>query len=142
VALKYDYTPRMGPTGIEYDPFVDVVFTNPSNGLSVEIRCLIDSGAGGIILSAEFAELLGLDLKRGDEHLYQGIAHDPVSAYDHELMIRLKEDRHAFRVVCSLMPGLKASGLLGQRGFFDHYKVVFERAKKRIELTPLSSSTT
>jgi hypothetical protein len=38
--------------------------------------------------------------------------------------------------MCSLMPDLSTPALLGQRGFFDHYKVTFERYSQRIELTP------
>jgi hypothetical protein len=137
MGLKYAYTPKYGPQGVEYDPLVDVIFTNPTTGQSVEGRCLLDSGASSIILNDQFAALLGLDPERGIPHHFQGIARDPILAYDHSLTIQLKGDTHAYTVACSLMPGLKMAGLLGQKGFFEHYKVVFERYKQRIELTPI-----
>lgn len=136
MGLKYKYTPRFGPVGVEYDPLVDVVYRNPKNGKSIEVRSLIDSGAAGIILHGQFAELLGINPELGKLHEFQGIAHTPVRAYDHELTIRLKEDRHEYRIMCSIMPDLSTSALLGQRGFFDNYKVTFERYNQRIELTP------
>ena len=138
MVLKFEYLPRVGPAGIEYDPTVDVVFTNPKNGASVEARCLIDSGASSIVLNGEFAEVLGIDLRTGKEHKFQGIKGDPAVGYDHLLNMRLKQDTNEFLVECSLVPELKTTGLLGQKGFFENYRVVFERAKKRIELTPLS----
>lgn len=138
MGLKYQYIPRFGPAGVEYDPLVDIVYTNPRNGKNVEVRSLIDSGAAGIIIHGQFAELLGIDLESGKLHEFQGIAHTPVRAYDHQLKIRLKEDSHEYLVICSVMPDLSTSALLGQRGFFDNYKITFERSIKRIELTPRS----
>ena len=138
MGLKYEYTPRLGAQGVEYDPLVDVVFTNPKTGKHVEIRSLIDSGAASIIVSGQFAEPLGIKIVAGRAVKFQGIAYDPVIAYEHQLSMRLKHDTHEYLVPCFLMSGLRTSALLGQRGFFENYKVVFEQYKKRIELTPIS----
>ena len=137
MGLTFDYTPRLGPQGVEYDPLVDAVFTNPKNSKRVEIRSLIDSGAASIMLNGQFAKALGIDLTRGDAVAFQGIAHEPVVAYMHLVLIRLTNDSHEYLVPCFFLPELKMPALLGQRGFFEHYKVVFERHKKRFQLTPL-----
>ena len=112
VGLNYPYTPRVGPVEVEYGPLVDVVFTNPKNGQRVEVRSLIDSGAAGIILHGQFAELLSIDLESGKLHEFQGIAHTPVRAYDHVL-------DHA-RV--SALGAARPAGLFGRDD-----KVTFER---------------
>jgi hypothetical protein len=44
--------------------------------------------------------------------------------------------------MCSIMPDLSISALLGQWGFFDNYKVAFERYHQRIELTARLSAKT
>lgn len=138
MGLKYEYTPRLGAQGVEYDPLVDVVFTNPKTEKHVEIRSLIDSGASSIILSGQFAEPLGITIVAGRAVEFQGIAYDPVIAYEHRLNMRLKHDTHEYLVPCFFMSGLSTSALLGQRGFFENYKVMFEQYKKCIELTPIS----
>ncbi len=35
------------------------------------------------------------------------------------------------------MPDLRIDGILGQNGFFDTHKIVFEKYKKRFEITPI-----
>lgn len=134
--MKFEYLTRLGPHGWEYEPKIEVVFINPKNGKSVEVLCLIDSGAGATILNAEFAEVLGIDLTSGKPHPYMGIS-EKAPAYDHPVEMRLKQDTHTYRIICSFMPGLTTTGLLGQRGFFEHYKVTFELSKKRFEIVPI-----
>jgi hypothetical protein len=139
MGVSFDYTPRLGPQGVEYDPLVDVVFTNPKNGKGIEIRSLIDSGAASIIVSAQFAAPLGLDVIGGRTVAFQGIAHDPVIAYEHFLKMRLKHDSHEYVVPCFLMADLRTTALLGQRGFFENYDILFQLSQKRFELAPRTS---
>lgn len=136
--LKYDYTPTIGWEGrFDRQPLVDVVFKNPNNGRTVEVRCLIDSGAANTILNAALADELGIDLRTGGQHPFFGISGDPVVGYDHMVSFRLKEDSHEYGMAVAFLPGLNATGLLGREGFFENYKVTFEQAQKRFELTPL-----
>lgn len=137
MALKFQYTPKLTNYGTGRVPLVEVVFTNPTTKKNIKINCLIDSGADGIVLNGQFADLLNLRFTSGKEHRYQGITYEPVIAYDHTLSMYLNGDeKHKFNVVCSFLPGLRTAGLLGQAGFFDNYKVTFERYKKTFQLTP------
>ena len=139
-ALKFSYTPKLAKEGsqygVDYTPIVPIVFTNPETKKSVTIDCLIDSGADDTIINARFAKLLGIDLSAGNEKLFQGISHAPVSAYEHPVTVQIERDTHTYPITCAFLPDLRTNGLLGQNGFFDNYKVTFEKYKKRFEITP------
>ena len=51
------------------------------------------------------------------------------------MTMRIMNDRHECIVPCGVLPLPAYDGLLGQRGFFDNYKVVFEKYKKRFAVT-------
>jgi len=135
--MKFQYAPFFTYGGtVTRRPIVEIVFTNPTTGKSVEISCLVDSGADNILLHASLASHIGLDLTTGKEHPFQGISHTPVIGYDHALTMKLKNDVYEFSTPCAFVPDLKVAGLVGQTGFFENYKITFERYKKRFEITP------
>jgi Aspartyl protease len=103
----------------------------------VLLFCLVDSGASDIILNAQFASLLGIDLTAAPSQEYQGIGDEPFQAYKHRINIRLQAASEAFTVSCAFMPDLRIDCILGQNGFFDTHKIVFEKYKKRFAITPV-----
>lgn len=139
MGLKFEYMPRLSDDGITYDAIAEVRFVNPVNGAAVDVNCLVDSGADDILLNAQFAEALGLRLEAGEEKSYQRIAHAPMRAYLHPLQMQLKGvyDTPLYRVRAAFLPDLPRAGLVGQRGFFENHKIIFERRKRSFELTPL-----
>lgn len=112
------------------------MLTNPDTGESIEVRCLIDSGAGESIFNADLAQGLGLDVRSGTQHPFFGISGDPVMGYDHLVRFRLRKDANEYPITVSFVPGLNVTGLLGRGGFFEHYRVIFEQYHKRFELFP------
>ncbi len=97
--------------------------------------CLVDSGASDIILNAQFTPLLGIDLTTAQSQEYQGIGDEPFQAYKHQVTIRLQAAAKAFTVPCTFMPDLRIECILGQNGFFDTHKILFEKYKKRFAIT-------
>ena len=112
------------------------MLANPKTGKSIEVRCLIDSGAAECIFNAALAEELGLDLRNGTQHPFLGITGHAIVGYDHAVTLRLLKDSHEYPVTVSFLPGLNVTGLLGRGGFFAHYRVNFEQYHKRFELMP------
>ena len=94
----------------------------------------MDSGASDTLLNAEIAEALGIDAKEGEPRIYAGVGGE-VTGYQHTMTMRIMNDRHECIVPCGVLPLPAYDGLLGQRGFFDNYKVVFEKYKKRFAVT-------
>src|SRR5262249_34397254 len=103
---------------------------------SIEVRSLIDSGAGESIFNAALAENLGLVAAVGVRHPFLGISGDSIVGYDHEVLLKLKGDTHEYPVTVSFVPDLNVTGLLGRGSFFQHYRVNFEQYQKRFELYP------
>lgn len=137
MGLKFDYWPRPTKSTMEHDPIIGVSFINPANNKSIDVDCLIDSGADDIVIHADFAQVLDIELEGGETREYQGIAHKPITGYVHKLKMKLRDDASLYVVRCAFVPNLPRAGLLGQNGFFDNYKILFERRKKRFEITPL-----
>jgi len=135
--VQFPYTPRSTDYGITQEPRVPVLFTNPVTGHFVLLFGLVDSGASDIILNAQFAPLLGIDLMAAPSQEYQGIGDEPFQAYKHRVTIRLQAAPEAFTVQCAFMPDLRIDCILGRNGFFDTHKIVFEKYKKRFAITPM-----
>ena len=131
--FKYD-TRYTQDYGFEMVPRVSVVFRNPKNGRELPIFCLVDSGASETLINREIAEGLGIEVERGKLRQFGGIGGNVVG-YEHTITMRLVGDIHEFTIMCSALALPSYDGLLGQRGFFDNYKVVFEKYKKRFEVT-------
>lgn len=131
--MKFRYDTRYTEHGFEMVPRLPVVFRNPKNGREIPIFCLVDSGASDILITNEIALALGLEVEKGELRVYGGIG-GVVKGYMHTINMRVMNDTHEFTVVCGLLPLPAYDGLLGQRGFFDNYKIVFEKYKKTFEI--------
>jgi len=62
---------------------------------------------------------------------------EPFHAYKHQVTLRLQAAAEAFTVPCAFRPDLRIDCILGQNGFFDTHKIVFEKYKKRFAITPI-----
>jgi hypothetical protein len=135
--VQFHYTPRRTDYGITHAPRVPVIFTTPLSGNFVLLFCLVGFGASDIILNAQFAPLLGINLTAAPSQEYQGIGDAPFQAYKHQVIIPLQAAAEAFTVPCAFMLDLRIDCILGQNGFFDTHKRVFEKYKKRFAITPV-----
>jgi hypothetical protein len=75
--VQFPYTPRSTDYGITQEPRVPVIFANPVTGNFVLLFCLVDSGASDIILNAQFAPLLGIDLTAAPHRSIKGLVMSP-----------------------------------------------------------------
>jgi hypothetical protein len=114
-------------------PRVPILFRNSAKRLEVPVFCLVDSGASEILINAQVATALGIGVTSGQRREYGGIG-GVVTGYQHRLTMKLMGDTHEFTVDCGVLTVPLYDGLLGQTGFFDHYKVIFEKYKKRFEV--------
>jgi len=99
------------------------------------VVCLVDSGAEDCLFHASLAKLLGVDLKSGPKKEFSGIAKGhPIDGYLHtiELQVYGMTERVKMDVYFTEAEGVHA--LLGQTGFFENFKVTFERYKGQFEV--------
>ena len=132
--MKIKYEAKWLPNyGLLHEPRIPVVFRNSVNGNEVPIFCLVDSGAAHILLNTQIGEALGIEIKAGAVLEYSGIGGN-VIGYKHKIKMRVAGDKNEYDVECAFAPVGSIDGLLGQEGFFDNYKVVFEKYKNQFEV--------
>ncbi len=77
---------------------------------------------------------MGVKIQSGEAVSYGGIGKSSVVGYRHVIRLRLAGDTHEYEILCAFAPVELADALLGQEGFFDHYKVIFEKYKNQFEV--------
>lgn len=109
---------------------------NPSK--TVSLHGLIDSGADATILSAEYGEAIGLEVKKGKTGKFSGIGEGRITVYFHEVILEVILNVGGYQWVAEVgftyNEGVVA--ILGQVGFFEKFRVAFDYPKKTIEITP------
>ena len=106
------------------------------NGKSVKYETLIDSGADFNIFNAEIGELLGIDIRSGKKVKFSGIAGEPFEVFLHNLTLEIGGWQYKIVAGFSYEISPYGFGILGQKGFFDLFKVKFIFSKGIIEITP------
>lgn len=107
------------------------------NNKQIDYLTLIDSGADFCIFHGEIGEYLGIDIKSGKKLEFFGVTGDKKIAYFHEIIITVGgRDKKCY---CGFAPDFTANkmpyGILGQKGFFDLFKITMDYNKNRIELS-------
>lgn len=135
--VGYEPGPELSRTPWPNDPvmrpFLKVRLQSP-NGTVLAVKLLVDSGSEYTLVNWAFARLLGLDLS--------GAVTDTVaiggSTYQVSLA-SLKLRVRKFSVYPSLVGFIRHfdtthAGIIGQRGCFDHFRVLFDRPNMRFGL--------
>ena len=110
---------------------IELIFGNKK----LKYEVLVDSGADINTFDAEIADLLGIDARKGLETTIAGITGSQ-KGFVHEVTIVVGGRKHKTQAAFLANLGSDASGMLGQKGFFDLYKVKFDRRKEDLELIP------
>jgi Aspartyl protease len=102
----------------------------------VRYEVLVDSGADCNVVPAEIGELLGIDVGSGRRSDVGGITGGGMPFFVHTVTMRV--GGWEYEVPVGFLPSMPALGygVVGQRGFFDLFKVTFDRRRGEIELKP------
>jgi len=106
------------------------------NGEVVRYEALIDSGADFNIFNAEIGELLGIDIRSGNKVRFGGIAGEPFEVYLHNLTLEVGGWEHEVAAGFSYAISPYGFGILGQKGFFNLFRIKFILSKGIVEITP------
>ena len=96
---------------------------------------LVDSGADFCIFHAEIAELLGLPVKKGKTSPIFGVTKGEGKVYYHQVGLEIGGWKINSYVGFSYDLRFPL-GILGQRGFFEFFSIVFDFKKKMVDLRP------
>jgi len=105
------------------------------NGKRIRHEALIDSGADFNIFNAEIGELLGINVRAGKKVQFSGIAGEPFEVYLHNLTLEVGGWQYKITSGFSYEISPYGFGILGQKGFFDLFRVEFIFSRGIIEIT-------
>jgi len=103
------------------------------NGLEIPYEVLVDSGADICIFDAHIAEILGIDVIKGERKAVSGLTGFPEFYYLHNISIKVGGLEYKAEVGFMSMRG-NAYGIVGQKGFFNKFIVKFDLKKEDIEI--------
>src|SRR6266446_8522741 len=105
-----------------------------------QVVCLVDSGADECLFHASIGRSLGIDLESGTHKVFDGIA-GSIEAYIHPVEIQIQGFPEPVRIAAGFTESDGVHAILGQAGFFENFKICFERYRWRIEIGSRPEST-
>lgn len=121
---------------VTYRPYVQMGLSNPHNQKQTpRIRGLIDSGADVCLASKDIALWLGIQFDEKEETTLIGTANGTTTDAVKKTII-LTTEAGQYECPFFFIEGIPPDEppLLGQRGFFDHFKVCFDWENKTFEI--------
>ena len=89
---------------------------------------LVDSGADDCLFHSSIGDRLGIDVESGQLKSYEGIAEGhPIDAYLHIIELQVQDFSERISIQAGFTHAEGVHGLLGQAGFFQNYRIIFER---------------
>ncbi len=116
-------------------PIIPVKLSYERNSLNV--AALIDSGADFCIFNTEIGERLGIPIKEGETLDFFGITKIPVKVYLHKIKLQVLGIDHLIEISAGFTEASGVVAILGQEGFFDNFRIKFEKDHNVIEITPV-----
>ena len=101
---------------------------------------LVDSGSGNCIFSLDTADLLQIRLRPEDKTEFIGVGKDKVKGYWANITLKVGNITYEARVIFAEMSDF-GHGILGQKGFFDHFDVKLSYNRQIIELDSLKRTS-
>jgi len=98
-----------------------------------QVVCLVDSGADECLFHASIGRSLGIDIESGQPRDFGGIG-GIIDGYTHPLEIQLQDFEETVTIDASFTESNDVYAILGQAGFFENFRICFERYRWRIEV--------
>ncbi|HEY4489538.1 MAG TPA: hypothetical protein VJA87_03625 [Candidatus Paceibacterota bacterium] len=115
-------------------PVIPIQLKSGSEVIGYEV--LVDSGADLCIFSAEIGELLNINVTKGEPKEVFGVGGKASIYYLHPVEIIV--GGWPKKITAGFMPDVAGRvmpyGIVGQKGFFEHFTVKFDLAKEEVEL--------
>lgn len=113
-------------------PLIPVVLAGPKG--SFEIDALLDTGADRSLFSKDLGDALGLDFSKAKAEPFGGIGKGTVKVYTLQVEVAIFGIAKHVTIPIGFVEGNNVPSLLGQEGFFDAFKITFDRNNNMIEI--------
>ena len=142
MSKKYNFpylkTPKFKGMGADWRkrPLVPIMIRH--KGITVSYLALVDSGADFNVFHSDIASLLGIDLKMLKNQIpFGGIKKGNAQCKGYVASVELGIEKDFFDntlVIFSDDISHNGYGILGQFGFFNYFKIIFDRSKYLLRL--------
>jgi hypothetical protein len=133
--MKFRYTEirnHQDPTRPFHRPYLIVRLTHGTK--HKDIIALVDSGADLCLFHSDIGKLLGIDVESGSELAFQGVSGAKAIAYLHRITLAVR-DMNSISLDVGFTDSMAVgTGLLGQQGFFEQYRLNFNLNEKIFEV--------
>lgn len=131
---KYPYYILPAPQGSVYKPFIPVRLSYPkTHKVTNSIVALIDSGADVCFCSEDIGIWLGINKKKVVS--FTAANNQTFDAYPETTTLYACSKNYSCTFYFSSQLTKKFPVILGQKGFFDHFKISFDFSNREIEIS-------
>jgi len=123
--IEYPYTPIWNGYSVILKPLLEITILHGNDSLLH--TALLDSGSDVTLMSADIAKTLGIDLSQCEHKFISGIDGEPMEGFMTDVDINVQPFAGTLQLPILFVPGLDHSSLLGQYGFFEHFRVRFDK---------------
>lgn len=114
-------------------PYIPIKIIGPKR--SWEGYGLIDSGADRCLFNSKIAEDIGLDLTKAADENFGGIEGGNLKAKLHKVELEIIGMNEEIEILAGFIDSSGVVAILGQDGFFDAFRIKFEKDHGIIEIT-------
>lgn len=114
-------------------PIISIMLIGPKG--SVVVDALIDSGADKCLFHKDLAKEIGLDLQDGKQEIFSGIVGKQIAAFNHKIHLQVLGIDRKIELLAAFADTPGVFAILGQEGFFDNFRIKFEKDHNTIEIT-------
>ena len=129
--MKFKYK-KYGPEVLR--PVIEIKVKSGDKAFGYHV--LVDSGADICLFHAEVGEALGIDIKKGKREIVTGVGGKSSEYFLHKLEIEV--GGWSYEIPVGFLPDIGTRsilyGIVGQKGFFENFKVSFDLPKEEIEI--------
>jgi hypothetical protein len=115
-------------------PLIPVIIFGPKS--NIKVLALIDSVADKCLFNAQIGREIGLEVEKGKPETFMGIEGGRLVAYIHKIKLQVVGIENIIEIEAGFVDSPAADAILGQEGFFDAFKIKFEKDHNIIEITP------
>ncbi len=99
------------------------------------VLALIDSGADITLFHLSLAKTLGIETFESQGRV-SGISGERMPIYYQRVFLQLNDTQEPVQIEAGFVDSDGVGALLGQRGFFEHFRICFDRSQEEIEIHP------
>jgi len=132
-SFEVKFSPSSKRRKTVWRPVIEIILLYAKRLVSYPV--LIDSGADYNVFHSGVADALGINLVSRKKRKIYGLGEQPLKGYEHKVGLRMVGLKTIeTKAIFTRELSSHAFGVLGNEGFFNHFKVQFDYKKKIIDV--------